>query len=585
MATVEIETGKHVKRFEFWSPSTWAIPKLYWDAFSQEQRIHAICRQLEKVIKYADYVGVNVDDIAERLQQIEDGKLDEFIVSAIETWFEENQPAIVESLEELQTDIANITLAIGSGFDADNTIADAIATESATRLEADTAINAEIEKLDEYDKDNFHIPNAIHQMEPLFRYNVTDCYYPNGGDVFESNGEMFFITAHARYENDQDSIIEVRDSNGNVTASLNTSLIGHGQNVTYLNGQAWITNRGAFDVTSNSGFAVFDVTTSSIVFNRVVYIPGFTNIFDATLDDENYYLIENNAVNVVNRESGEIIRTKPMSELGLINAGNGISLNKKYNAIVLNNAYPNSLSFISMDMLEYIGNVQISNVYGYVKMFEPEWVKVIDDDVYIMNFGGYGAYAPAEGKSDNAPVSLMHTNLKCNIGLKDHIGDWIANIADNQRAIINLDFTADAIPSVMGNNMTVKWPQDLEAIIAISKEFTVFEIRIYAECPNVIRLVNFNGFIILNAACAGLDLFGCHATITSGNYNFPNNSDKWFRGRGMLIMNSTVIISMSPGTYTGTSFATVYHSAIATSDAIWSHIGTKTLYSRIPLNN
>ena len=101
MATVEIDTGKYVKRYDFWNPATWAIPKLYWDAYSQEQRIHAICRQLEKVIRYADYVGVNVDDIAQRLQDIEDGKLDEFIVTAIEQWFEENEPQIIQALEDL----------------------------------------------------------------------------------------------------------------------------------------------------------------------------------------------------------------------------------------------------------------------------------------------------------------------------------------------------------------------------------------------------------------------------------------------------------------------------------------------------
>lgn len=107
MATEEIDTGKYVKRYDFWSPETWAIPKLYWDAFSQEQRIHAICRQLSKIIAYADYVGVNVNDIAQRLQDIEDGKLDEFIQTAVEEWFEENEPQIAADItllkEEMET--------------------------------------------------------------------------------------------------------------------------------------------------------------------------------------------------------------------------------------------------------------------------------------------------------------------------------------------------------------------------------------------------------------------------------------------------------------------------------------------------
>lgn len=125
MAEVTIETGRHIKRFDFWNPATWSIPKLYWDAYSQEQRIHAICRQLGKVIAYADYIGVNVDDIAQRLQDIEDGKLDSYIVARIEAWFEENEPAIVEALEQLQTYVGTLNGVLPvSRFSTENTVAD-----------------------------------------------------------------------------------------------------------------------------------------------------------------------------------------------------------------------------------------------------------------------------------------------------------------------------------------------------------------------------------------------------------------------------------------------------------------------------
>lgn len=120
MSYVEIETGRYVKRWAFWNPATWSIPKLYWDAWSQEQRLHAICRQLEKVIKYADYLGVNVDDIAARLKAIEDGQLNDYIVAAIEAWFAENEPTIMQALQNL-----NDALPI-SQFNAENTVSDAL---------------------------------------------------------------------------------------------------------------------------------------------------------------------------------------------------------------------------------------------------------------------------------------------------------------------------------------------------------------------------------------------------------------------------------------------------------------------------
>ena len=109
-----------IKRFAFWEPATWAIPKLYWDAFSQEQRIHAICKQLSKVIGYADYLGVNVDDIAQRLKAIEDGQLDPYIIAAIEQWFEDNEPAIVNSIEAI-----NDALPIAD-YDSAHTVSNAI---------------------------------------------------------------------------------------------------------------------------------------------------------------------------------------------------------------------------------------------------------------------------------------------------------------------------------------------------------------------------------------------------------------------------------------------------------------------------
>lgn len=116
--------GKYIKRFDFWNPGTWAIPQLYWDAFSNEQRFHAICKQLGKVIAYADYLGVNVDDIAARLKAIEEGQLDPYIIAAIEGWFEENEPEIVEALANLRTDVDGLEAIIGNGFTPANTVTD-----------------------------------------------------------------------------------------------------------------------------------------------------------------------------------------------------------------------------------------------------------------------------------------------------------------------------------------------------------------------------------------------------------------------------------------------------------------------------
>ena len=112
--------GEFIPRYKFWNPGTWAIPQLYWDAFSNEQRFHAICKQLGKVIAYADYLGINVDNIAARLKAIEDGELDEYIQTEIEQWFEDNQPAIIAAIQALDN-----ALPIAD-FDSEHTVKDAI---------------------------------------------------------------------------------------------------------------------------------------------------------------------------------------------------------------------------------------------------------------------------------------------------------------------------------------------------------------------------------------------------------------------------------------------------------------------------
>lgn len=187
MSTVEIETGRYVKRYAFWSPATWSIPKLYWDAWSQEQRVHAICRQLEKVIAYSDYLGVNVDDIAARLKAIEEGQLDPVIIAAIEAWFEDNQPAIIAAIDAL-----NEALPI-SAFDADNTVKDAM-----DALEA--AIIADVERTaSAFDS----LESALSEVNETDKFVKTASYYDGG----KSGGAFYRVTdtVPSRYYETADS--------------------------------------------------------------------------------------------------------------------------------------------------------------------------------------------------------------------------------------------------------------------------------------------------------------------------------------------------------------------------------------------
>lgn len=198
MSTVEIETGRYVKRYAFWSPATWSIPKLYWDAWSQEQRVHAICRQLEKVIAYSDYLGVNVDDIAARLKAIEEGQLDELIVAEIEAWFAEHEPEITASIEAL-----NAALPIDD-FDSENTVKDAIDAIEAvlplSEFDSESTVKGAIDNLASNTIKTYNsIFQALSDVDESTSFVQTAAYY-NGSGIGGALYKVYTTTPTGYYE-------------------------------------------------------------------------------------------------------------------------------------------------------------------------------------------------------------------------------------------------------------------------------------------------------------------------------------------------------------------------------------------------
>ena len=83
--------------FAAWQEFSPVIPKMYWDVESQEQRLHAICAQLHKLVCFADYLGdkisINRDDIDElqRLfEQFVESGFDDYYADQVETWINNN---------------------------------------------------------------------------------------------------------------------------------------------------------------------------------------------------------------------------------------------------------------------------------------------------------------------------------------------------------------------------------------------------------------------------------------------------------------------------------------------------------------
>lgn len=94
--------GLNFPIYSGWGQYTPVIPKLYWDVYSQEQRLKQLCMNFDKVEHYLDYVAElmnewNIEftdeieaELADMWQQIHDGYRE-----AITQWIKDDLPTIM----------------------------------------------------------------------------------------------------------------------------------------------------------------------------------------------------------------------------------------------------------------------------------------------------------------------------------------------------------------------------------------------------------------------------------------------------------------------------------------------------------
>lgn len=91
-------------RFPWITQYTPVIPKLYWDVYSQEERIKWICQEYDRIIHYlydvCKQTNTNTVDISELQQlfkQFQEGHFDEYYMQQIQKWIDENFATILEN--------------------------------------------------------------------------------------------------------------------------------------------------------------------------------------------------------------------------------------------------------------------------------------------------------------------------------------------------------------------------------------------------------------------------------------------------------------------------------------------------------
>lgn len=85
--------------------STPALPAFYWDVYSSEQRIKHICYEIDKVINYADMLGVNLNVTHEDVlklqsdfEKFKESGFADYYEKQFEQWFEDNFNEIYERM-------------------------------------------------------------------------------------------------------------------------------------------------------------------------------------------------------------------------------------------------------------------------------------------------------------------------------------------------------------------------------------------------------------------------------------------------------------------------------------------------------
>lgn len=79
---------RHIPPFAGYTDFTPFVPKLYWDVYSQEQRMHALCEQAHKIICYCNMLGIEVDKTLDDIESLE-AEFEQFKESGFSDYYEQ----------------------------------------------------------------------------------------------------------------------------------------------------------------------------------------------------------------------------------------------------------------------------------------------------------------------------------------------------------------------------------------------------------------------------------------------------------------------------------------------------------------
>ena len=100
--------GKRMTPYSEFVSTTPALPSFYWDVYSSEQRIKEMCKELCKLVDYANELGVytsadreRIDALYSEFEQFKESGFDEYYEKQIEQWMQDNAATLFEKLAKM----------------------------------------------------------------------------------------------------------------------------------------------------------------------------------------------------------------------------------------------------------------------------------------------------------------------------------------------------------------------------------------------------------------------------------------------------------------------------------------------------
>lgn len=102
-AKTPAEILSRIPLFAAFTDFTPTVPKLYWDVYSQEERIKAIVEALDKLVCYANHMGVQINLCEEEIEKLynefedfKNGAFDDYYVAILEAWINTHMEDIIK---------------------------------------------------------------------------------------------------------------------------------------------------------------------------------------------------------------------------------------------------------------------------------------------------------------------------------------------------------------------------------------------------------------------------------------------------------------------------------------------------------